>query len=123
MQSLPSESSLLVMVIKGSNPIYKGSPWKQFYKTKTAFTPLLFFTESEFPVSKSTLTLISLAASITLNVYLVHRVKEELENNDSLFNEASNYLAFLVPKLQEEDMIAFVKKIKLDEEFYKIVGE
>ena len=50
-------------------------------------------------------------------------VKEELENNDSLFNEASNYLAFLVPKLQEEDMIAFVKKIKLDEEFYKIVGE
>ena len=74
-------------------------------------------------MSKSTLTLISLAASITLNVYLVHRVKEELKNNDSLFNEASNYLAFLVPKLQEEDMIAFVKKINLDEEFYKIVGE
>ena len=74
-------------------------------------------------MSKSTLTLISLAASITLNVYLVHRVNEELENNDSLFNEASNYLAFLVPKLQEEDMIAFAKKIKLDEEFYKIVGE
>ena len=74
-------------------------------------------------MSKSILTLISLAASITLNVYLVHRVKEEVENNNSLFNEASNYLAFLVPKLQEEDMIAFAKKIKLDEEFYKIVGE
>lgn len=74
-------------------------------------------------MSKSTLTLISLAASITLNVYLVHRVKEEVENNDSLFNEANNYFAFLVPKLQEEDKIAFAKKIKLDEEFYKIVGE
>ena len=74
-------------------------------------------------MSKSTLTLISLAASITLNVYLVHRVKEEVENNDSLFNEVNNYFAFLVPKLQEEDMIAFAKKIKLDEEFYKIVGE
>ena len=74
-------------------------------------------------MSKSTLTLISLAASITLNVYLVHRVKEEVENNDSLFNEANNYFAFLVPKLQEEDKIALAKKIKLDREFYKIVGE
>ena len=74
-------------------------------------------------MSKSTLTLISLAASITLNVYLVHRVKEEVENNDSLFNEANNYFAFLVPKLQEEDKIAFAKKIELDQEFYKIVGE
>ena len=74
-------------------------------------------------MSKSILTLISLAASITLNVYLVHRVKEEVENNDSLFNEANNYFAFLVPKLQEEDKIAIAKKIILDREFYKIVGE
>ena len=74
-------------------------------------------------MSKSTLALIALAGSIALNVYLIHRVNEEVENNDSLFNEASNYLAFLVPKLQEEDMLAFAKKIKLDEEFYKIVGE
>ena len=74
-------------------------------------------------MSKSILTLISLAASITLNVYLVHRVKEELEHNDAMFHESNNYLAFLVPKLQEKDRIAFEKKLKLDEEFYKIVGE
>ena len=123
MQSLPSESSLLVVVIKGSNPILRAVPGSNSIKQKRLSHLFYFLQESEFPVSKSILTLISLAASITLNVYLVHRVKEELENNDSLFNEATNYLAFLVPKLQEEDMIAFAKKIKLDEEFYKIVGE